>query len=155
MKKRLLSLFLALIMVLGMLPTSGLTASAEEDYELRVLTFEDADYKGGTNFAGGNDWSSLIEQESQYSGTLLYGENYGGSSKDAAYTWYDKGNTELQHTICAGKDFMTDGESWSYSFGGHAVSNYVAGDYTSYGDFKNQLTVYKAGTDGLLNGSVK
>ena len=40
-------------MAVSLLPVS---AFAADDYELRVLTFEDADYKGGTNFANGNDW---------------------------------------------------------------------------------------------------
>lgn len=41
---------LAIVMVCSLLPVSAF--AAEPDYELRVLTFEDADYKGGTNFAG-------------------------------------------------------------------------------------------------------
>ena len=36
-----------------------------------TLTFEDADYKGGTNFAGKSDWSSLIDSP-QYGGSMLY-----------------------------------------------------------------------------------
>mgnify|MGYP000866368989 len=48
--KRLLALVLAIVMVCSLLPVSAF--AAEPDYELRVLTFEDADYKGGTNFAG-------------------------------------------------------------------------------------------------------
>lgn len=51
--KRLLALVLAIVMVCSLLPVSAF--AAEPDYELRVLTFEDADYKGGTNFAGGNN----------------------------------------------------------------------------------------------------
>ena len=47
--KRLLALMLAIVMVCSLLPVSAF--AAEPDYELRVLTFEDADYKGGTNFA--------------------------------------------------------------------------------------------------------
>ena len=88
MKKRLLSFFLALIMVLGMLPTSGLTASAEEDYELRVLTFEDADYKGDSS--NGNYWTSLVD-DPQYGGELLYGADgfSGSASEEGAYSWYD------------------------------------------------------------------
>ena len=67
MKKRIFSLLLALVMAVSLLPVS---AFAADDYELRVLTFEDADYKGGTNFANGNDWSSLID-DPQYGGKLL------------------------------------------------------------------------------------
>lgn len=59
MKKRIFSLLLALVMAVSLLPVSAFAEG--EDYDLRVLTFEDTDYKGGTNFAGGNDWSSLID----------------------------------------------------------------------------------------------
>ena len=61
-------------MAVSLLPVS---AFAADDYELRVLTFEDADYKGGTNFANGNDWSSLID-DPQYGGKLLLGEGKPG-----------------------------------------------------------------------------
>ena len=70
--KRLLALVLAIVMVCSLLPVSAF--AAEPDYELRVLTFEDADYKGGTNFAGGNNWTSLIDSP-QYGGQMLYGES--------------------------------------------------------------------------------
>ena len=70
--KRLLALVLAIVMVCSLLPVSAF--AAEPDYELRVLTFEDADYKGGTNFAGGNNWTSLIDSP-QYGGKMLYGES--------------------------------------------------------------------------------
>ena len=143
MKKRLLSLFLALIMVLGMLPTSGLTASAEEDYELRVLTFEDADYKGGTNFAGGNNWSSLVD-DPQNGGPLLYGDGgMGFSTAEDAYTWYDENNTELTHTL------PYNYYAYCYWGGGHAISHYVSGNYTTYGDYMSQLTVYQEGISDL------
>lgn len=89
MKKRIVSLLLALVMAVSLLPVS---AFAAEDYELRVLTFEDADYKGGTNFAGGTDWSSLIDNP-QYGGMLLYGSGGGVDSIDAAYKWTDTNNT--------------------------------------------------------------
>ena len=80
--KRLLALVLAIVMVCSLLPVSAF--AAEPDYELRVLTFEDADYKGGTNFAGGNNWTSLIDSP-QYGGKMLYGESGGGvDSVDAA-----------------------------------------------------------------------
>ena len=45
MKKRIVSLLLALVMAVSLLPVS---AFAADDYELRVLTFEDADYKAPT-----------------------------------------------------------------------------------------------------------
>ena len=89
MKKRFVSLLLALVMAVSRLPVSAFAAA---DYELRVLTFEEADYKGGTNFAGGTDWSSLIDNP-QYGGKLLYGSGGGVDSIDAAYKWTDTNNT--------------------------------------------------------------
>ena len=62
MKKRIFSLLLALVMAVSLLPVSAFAEG--EDYDLRVLTFEDTDYKGGTNFANGNNWSSLIDDPS-------------------------------------------------------------------------------------------
>lgn len=139
--KRLLALVLAIVMVCSLLPVSAF--AAEPDYELRVLTFEDADYKGGTNFAGGNNWTSLIDSP-QYGGKLLYGESGGGvDSVDAAYKWTDKNNTWLSNTLSEGYG------SWCYWSGGHAVSNYVSGEISKYGGFKSQLTVYKKDISGL------
>lgn len=82
MKKRIFSLLLALVMAVSLLPVSAFAEG--EDYDLRVLTFEDADYKGGTNFAGGSNWSSLID-DPQYMGPLLYGSGGGFSSEEEAY----------------------------------------------------------------------
>lgn len=118
-------------------------AEPELSYELRTLTFEDSDYKGGTNFAGKQDWSSLIDSP-QYGGVMLYGSSGSGvSDKSEAYTWHDANNTELQHTISEAYG------SWCYWTGGHAVSNYVSGDVTTYGDYMNQLTVFKKDVTGL------
>ena len=111
---------------------------APADYELRVLTFEDADYKGDQNYAGGSDWSTLIDTE-QYNGALLY-----PSGATEAYNWYDKDNTELSHVLPNG---WGDNAYWG---GGHAVSHYASGDVETYGNFNYQLTVYKAGTDGMV-----
>ena len=121
-------------------PITVLPASSA--YELRVLTFEDADYKGGTNFAGGNDWTSLID-DPQYGGKLLYGEGNGFSSLEEAYTWADANNTWLTSTLCNGYG------SWCYWSGGHAVSNYATGDIADYGGYTTQLTIYKKGVSGL------
>lgn len=134
MKKRIFSLLLALVMAVSLLPVS---AFAADDYELRVLTFEDADYKGGTNFANGNDWSSLID-DPQYGGKLLYGSGGAGvDSADEAYQWTDTNNTWLHNILSEGYG------SWCYWSGGHAISNYNTGDIEDYGGFKAQLTVYK------------
>ena len=139
--KRLLALVLAIVMVCSLLPVSAF--AAEPDYELRVLTFEDADYKGGTNFAGGNNWTSLIDSP-QYGGKMLYGESGAGvDSVDAAYKWTDGNNTWLSNTLSEGYG------SWCYWSGGHAVSNYVSGEISKYGGFESQLTVYKKDVSGL------
>ena len=140
MKKRIFSLLLALVMAVSLLPVS---AFAADDYELRVLTFEDADYKGGTNFANGNDWSSLID-DPQYGGKLLYGSGGAGVySADEAYQWTDTGNTGLKHI------FPYNYNAYCYWGGGHAISNYSTGDIADYGGFETQLTVYKKGVSGL------
>ncbi len=141
MKKRIFSLLLALVMAVSLLPVSAFAEG--EDYDLRVLTFEDADYKGGTNFAGGNDWSSLID-DPQYGGSLLYGSSGAGVySEDEAYQWTDTGNTGLKHI------FPYNYNAYCYWGGGHAISNYSTGDIETYGGFETQLTVYKKGVSGL------
>ena len=140
MKKRIFSLLLALVMAVSLLPVS---AFAADDYELRVLTFEDADYKGGTNFAGGSNWSSLID-DPQYGGRLLYGDDGTGvSTLEAAYKWTDENNTGLSHV------FPFNYGAYCYWGGGHAISNYSTGDIADYGGFETQLTVYKKGVSGL------
>ncbi len=140
--KRLLALVLAVLMVCSLLPTAVFAEETTPDYELRVLTFEDADYKGGTNFAGKTDWSSLID-DPQYGGTMLYPDGYGTTDVSKAYTWTDANNTGLTHTLPKSWD------NYCYMGGGHAVSNYVSGEFTTYGDFHNQLTVYQKDTTGL------
>jgi len=132
MKKRVLSLLLALVMVISLLPAGAL--AAEENYELRVLTFEDEDYKGDTNFAGGNDWSSLID-DPQSGGSLLYG---GATDEEYAYKWYDKNNTELKYVA------PLNYGSYDYWGGGHAISHYNTADYETYCDYTTQLTVYNS-----------
>lgn len=92
MKERIAALLLVLVMAVSLPPVTAFAADDAQDYELRVLTFEDADYKGGTNFAGGTDWSSLIDNP-QYGGKLLYGSGGGVDSIDAAYKWTDTNNT--------------------------------------------------------------
>lgn len=156
-KKRIVSALMALVMTLSLVNSAVITAFAEgtqsadpstgetqnAGYELRVLTFEDADYKGGTNFAGKSDWSSLIDSP-QYGGSMLYPNGSGTTDESEAYTWYDAGNTELKHTLP---------KSWNqycYMGGGHAVSNYASSDYVTNGGYESQLTVYKAGTEGVV-----
>lgn len=114
------------------------SAQSVVDYEIRTLTFEDANYASDEpNFAGGNDWSSLIDSP-QYGGTMLYGEGGAGVNNiDDAYKWTDKNNTWLSNVLSEGYD------SWCYWSGGHAISNYCSADIETYGGFQTQLTVYK------------
>lgn len=114
------------------------SAQSVVDYEIRTLTFEDADYVSDeSNFAGGNDWSSLIDSP-QYGGTMLYGEGGAGVDNiDDAYKWTDKNNTWLSNVLSEGYG------SWCYWCGGHAISNYCSADIETYGGFQSQLTVYK------------
>ena len=140
MKKRIFSLLLALVMAVSLLPVSAFAEG--EDYDLRVLTFEDTDYKGGTNFANGNNWSSLID-DPQYMGSLLYGSGNGFSSEEEAYKWTDANNTELSSRLCNGYG------SYCYWSGGHAISNYNTGDIAEHGGYDTQLTVYKKDVSGL------
>ncbi len=143
LKTRILSWILCVLMAFSAIPTyAAETVSGNDDYDLKVLTFEDGDYEGDANFAGSNDWSSLID-DPQNGGSLLYGDGMGYYSQQEAYTWYDKGNTELTHTICAAYG------SWCYWSGGHAVSHYASGDIQTYGDYMSQLTVYQEGISGI------
>ena len=103
--------------------------------ELRVLTFEDSDYKGTDNGGQGfADWSSLIDNP-QYNGPMLYPE----AEKQAwLYNWNDDNNTFLASEL---SNNYGDRKFWG---GGHAVSNYTDMDPT-HGDFNHQLAVYTAG----------
>lgn len=110
------------------------------EYELRVLTFEDADAKFETytlDYCGKSvsTWSDLID-DTQYGGSLLYGDY-----STAEYTWYDGGNTELLHT------FPYNYYAYCYWGGGHAVSNYNSKNYTTYGTYEHQITVYNGNAD--------
>lgn len=118
------------------------------DYELRILTFEDEDFKATPHTLSYcdvtvNKWSDLIDNP-QYGGKMLYGDN-----KTAEYTWYDENNTFLQHI------FPYNFQAYCYWGGGHAISNYVETDLKK-GNFDNQLAVYfkdSATGNGGHNGS--
>lgn len=96
------------------------------DYELRVLSFEDADYRGSK---GNAYWSSLISDSE-------YGNGNGH------YSWYDEGNTELAFTPSPTALFP--------GYGGHALSNHVGNDL-SQGDYMHDLQAYNVA--GGANGS--
>lgn len=91
-----------------------------QDYELRVLTFEDKDAQFSKytldyadDWAGRaiTTWSDLID-DPQYGGPLTYADYM-----SAEYHWYDEGNTELAHTF-------PDNYAYCFWGGGHAISNY-------------------------------
>ena len=117
--------------------TCALSISAQEEYTIKVLTFEDEDYRGGQNFAGASDWSSLID-DPQYGGQMLYGSGAGVWDIEEAYKWCDENNTELYNCLSEGYG------SWCYWSGGHAISNYGSANFEAFGDFMNQLTVYNS-----------
>ncbi|MBR4020551.1 MAG: DUF4465 domain-containing protein, partial [Firmicutes bacterium] len=143
MKKRILAIVLILSLVMSMMPGMAFASTTAQNYELRTLTFEDSDYKGGQNFAGGTNWTSLVDSN-QYGGPLLYGsEGMGYANAEEAYYWHDKGNTELTSRLSAAYG------SYCFWSGGHAISNYVSGDYATNGTYENQLTVYKEGVEGI------
>lgn len=127
MKKRLLTV------VMCALCSVASSVSAQSSYCVKVLTFEDCDYKGDTNIAGSDDWSSLIDQK-QYGGTLLYGESGMGTTEEGkAYGWYDKKHTELRCFV------NHSWGSWAYWNGGAAISNYSAD--ISVGGYETQLAI--------------
>lgn len=99
-------------------------------YELRTLTFEDADAKGIVNFNTGDEtWSSLIDEQ-QNNGTLLY-----PTDKAAPlYGWYDENNTEIMSTFT---NSWGDNKFWG---GGIAISNYIDSNISN-GDTDHQLSV--------------
>lgn len=135
-------------LLLGAMALTGLTApkANAQGYELRVLTFEDANL--GSSFsgqAGVNNyvtaWSEMIAAD-QGSDAMLYGDNY-GSETEQFYWWHDGGNTEL---------FSELNYAWgayAYWSGGHAISNYWSSNVETYGDYMSQLTVYRPGSDDM------
>ena len=107
---------------------------------MRVLTFEDDDYKGSQ--AG--YWTSLIDSK-EYGGPLLYGD-INDWMAEVEYEWTDTGNTMLTSGTMVDYGF-------SYMYGGCAVSNYTLAD-VSQGSFMTQLSVpAPAGGRGGHNGS--
>ena len=96
--------------------------------EVRVLTFEDKDYKGSASNAE-SYWSDLISSSE-------YGN---GNGRDS---WCDEGNTELA--------FYPSSTALFPGYGGHAISNYV-GDDLSQGNYMHDLQAYAV--EGGANGS--
>lgn len=104
-------------------------------FRLRVLTFEDGDYRGSE---GDGYWSSLIDPK-EYNGDMLYGGD--------EYTWFDEGNTNLFSGLAeAYGDYM-------FWYGGCVVSNYTLDDVKA-GSYTTQLSVLSGPNgNGGRNGS--
>ncbi len=98
-------------------------------YELRVLTFEDGDYRGKQSNAS-SYWSDFIPTDGEY------------GNGNGHYAWYDEGNTELAFTPSTTALFP--------GYGGHALSNFVGSDL-SQGDYTHDLQAYNV--EGGANGS--
>lgn len=115
-----------------------------EDYELRTLTFEDADAKFAPyplEYANKSitTWSDLVD-DAQYNGTLTY-------TSGGVYTWCDEGNTLLTHSFTA-----------PYWGGGHAISNFSNPGYApenlpkgAYGWYEIQFATLQGGHNGSKN----
>ena len=121
--------------------SANITSEGLKDYELRVLTFEDADAKFSDYVleycsAEISTWSDLIDQ-TQYSGDILYSMS---QTEGDYYSWTDENNTFLAHHLPY--NYYT----YCYWGGGHAISNYVTSDYVTYGNYEYQLTVYNSNT---------
>ena len=121
----------------------------ELSYELRVLTFEDADAKFEPyylDYAGVDitTWSDLVD-DPQYGGPLTYAD-----FMSAMYTWWDEGNTELCHTF-------PDNYAYCFWGGGHAISNYWGEGWSDEDRDKHIAKYYgedyvanNAGNDSML-----
>lgn len=119
---------------------------------LRTLTFEDKDSKFNPyeleyyNNKQISSWSDLIAED-QYGDYILgYGTWMGECipTDESHYCWFDDNNTFLAH------NFPYNYDSYCFAGGGHAISNYASSDYSSYGDYTHQLTVYDKDANGLV-----
>ncbi len=118
------------------------------DYELKTLTFEDKDskfVKYALEYAGVeiDSWNDLIEP--YYGGPLLYNSDPYGMGMEAPYWWYDQDNTELKH------EFYSESGSYSYMFGGHAISNLASTDIENDNTYQQELMVYGTGAHSGTN----
>lgn len=100
----------------------------KEPFDTYVLTFE--------------NMSDKIDNP-QYGGSLLYGDGMGFDLQQEAYQWTDSTETGLSHVL------PYNWGSYCYWGGGHAVSHYVSGQDSLFGNFNSQLTVYKEGVLGI------
>lgn len=124
MKKELFLICAVLVAMLMCSCTPNAGTGGEEEplgYELRTLTFEDADYKGSASNAM-SYWSDFIPTNGQY------------GSGNAGYDWYDEGNTELAYFPVMGM--------FGYMAGQAGISNYVGSDYVNEGNYAYDLQAY-------------
>ena len=131
------SIFLAALCLMNV-------ALMAEDYELRTLTFEDADAQFAPytlDYANKtiSTWSDLVD-DAQYNGTLTY-------TADGVYTWFDEDNTLLTHSFIA-----------PYWNGGHAISNFTNPGYAPedlpegvWGWYEVQFATLHGGNNGSKN----
>lgn len=132
--------------------SANITSEELKDYELRVLTFEDADAKFDSydlDYCSTTikTWSDLID-DPQYGGPMTYGTP--GVNNDALYYWYDGGNTDLIH-------IFPDNYGYCFWGGGHAISNYWGEGFEDE-DRNNHIAKYygedyvteNAGNDAML-----
>ena len=112
--------------------SDGTTIVLPRYSEVRVLTFEDIDYKGASETT--SYWTSLVD-DPQYGGPLLYGDGC---------AWFDENNTFLTGSV-----LPYDAATWSggFSGGGIAVSNYGNGMLEG-ADYTRQLEVFNPAIDG-------
>lgn len=129
-------------------------------YELRILSFDDGTEKFAPYTITGYDsatssyydhtvttWSDLIDTP-EYGGPLCYGDmGYSGEMRGCDYHWSDEGNTYLA------SEFPVNYGSQVYWGGGHVVSHYASTDYTTYGTYEHQMTVFGEEGAGGRNGS--
>ena len=114
--------------------SDGTTVILPRYSEVRVLTFEDADYKGAAETT--SYWTNLID-DPEYGGPLLYSAE--------GYSWYDENNTFIASSVLP-QNFETF--TYGYSSGGIAISNYgnalIAG-----ANYLRQLEVVAPNVDGF------
>lgn len=117
--------------------SDGTTIILPRYSETRILTFEDADYKGPAEAA--NYWTALIDNP-QYGGSILYG---------TGCSWADENNTFLSGSVAP-----YNAETWSGGFpaGGIAISNYGNGVLTGAG-YERQLECYLKDAEAVTAGA--
>ena len=120
------------------------------NYELRVLTFEDADAKfepyafldcQGTSYSI-STWSDLIPAQ-DYGDYMIYDPEWMG--RDSEYNWNDMGNTNLSHA------FPETSRGRTYNASGHVLSKSYTREYEKYGGYDHELYVYADGAHSGTN----